>query len=510
MALTKEGTEKISLEDAFSRAHEIIRLSGESPAQDLTVTRLMLAILYCTYARKGTEYEDVEDIDDAIDMWESLYAPGRFDSERINGYLEEYRDRFYLFDPIHPFYQSHVEDLGGTEYSSAKLIGNLSQSNNKDRLFSHMCEGHDIALSYDEAARWVLYLHSFDDVSLKPSKSMRGKKHASINTGWLGRIGPIYVKGKTLFDTLMLNFVLADRDGEPFSTDGKPVWELEPCTEERRTIMPPSDPITMLTIQTRRFILKRENGAVVGYQAVGGDVFSSDNMFIEQMTVWRGGKDGNYHPKRLNPARTLWRDFSAIMSTTKDTKEPGVQIWAMALKEREMFPYDQATFLTTGIKYGTNDYMAESQVSDGLSFDSRLISEGYRQWDIRVMEEIEKTEVCIGALKTFVSDLLVSVGYDKTQDKSVFSNQKAYAESQAYFLLDNRFRNWLLSLDPDADDIDDYVEEWRSILKHILIEEVGKPILLGFGEAAFKGKDKQKNSFAAFRKFKATIYKKLR
>lgn len=59
---------------------------------------------------------------------------GYFKEDVIRTYLEKYHERFWLFHDQYPFWQI-PEAAVGTEYTVAKLNGELSESGNKVRLF---------------------------------------------------------------------------------------------------------------------------------------------------------------------------------------------------------------------------------------------------------------------------------------------------------------------------------------------------------------------------------------
>ena len=92
----------------------------------------------------------------------------------------------------------------GTEYTVAKLNGELSESGNKVRLFP-LCNGiKKQEMEYAAAARWLLYVNAYDDTSAKP----KGKGLPSPGVGWPGKLGLIAAVGDNLFQTLMLNLTL--------------------------------------------------------------------------------------------------------------------------------------------------------------------------------------------------------------------------------------------------------------------------------------------------------------
>ena len=150
---------ELSLTDVLLKAHEIRDLAGELPAQDTAVLRLLLAVLHTVFSRSdenGDAYE-IKEPDEALRRWGALWNEGSFPEIPVRRYLEEQHDRFWLFDPERPFFQ--VPGIAGTDYAAAKLNGALSESNNKTRLFPPCAGEGKAALSYAEAARWLLFVN---------------------------------------------------------------------------------------------------------------------------------------------------------------------------------------------------------------------------------------------------------------------------------------------------------------------------------------------------------------
>lgn len=207
-----------SILEVFRHAHEAEGLAGELPTQDIAIMRLLLAIMHATFVN-----DNVENADDAKQLWSELWELKQFPYNIIETYLKQYEERFWLFHPEYPFYQ--VADLANVmnEYKLAKgkkikneeklktvarLVGDLFQSDNAPRLFSGRNGNQQKKIPYDEAARWLLHLNGFDDDSAK-NPTPKG-------VGYLGQLGLLYAKGSNLFETLMLNFILVDDRNEVF------------------------------------------------------------------------------------------------------------------------------------------------------------------------------------------------------------------------------------------------------------------------------------------------------
>ena len=192
---------EVSLTDALLHAHEATDLAGELPAQDAAVLRLLLAVLHTVFScvdEQGIP-APFQSEEDAVARWGALWRLGRFPEEPLRRYLETWRERFWLFHPERPFWQVPQAKIG-TEYTAAKLNGELSESGNKIRLFPP-CSGEEKnGMGYAQAARWLLYVNGYDDTSSKP----KTKGAPSVGAGWLGKLGLIQAVGSNLFETLML------------------------------------------------------------------------------------------------------------------------------------------------------------------------------------------------------------------------------------------------------------------------------------------------------------------
>lgn len=269
--------QEVSLPDALLHAHEYRDLAGELPTQDAAMLRLLLAVLHTVFSRvdeNGTP-APFEETDDALIRWEELYRLGHFPEAPIRAYLEQWRDRFWLFHPERPFWQVPEAKIG-TEYTASKLNGELSESSNKLRLFSSYAGEGKEGLTYAQAARWLLSVNGYDDTSAKP----KGKGLPSVGAGWLGKLGYIQAQGNNLFETLMLNLTLL-QDGVKLWGENQPCWELdEPRSAERTEIALPDNPAQLLTLQSRRLLLDREGEIVTGFSLLGGDFFPREKLFF--------------------------------------------------------------------------------------------------------------------------------------------------------------------------------------------------------------------------------------
>lgn len=480
-----------SLTQALLDSHKYKCLANELPTLDAAILRLLLAVLQTVFCRVDTDGEDdpIEEPGAAYHRWKTLWNTGHLPEAPIRAYLAEWKDRFWLFHPEHPFYQV-PEARAGTHYSAAKLCGELSESSNKLRLFPVRTGDCKTSLTYAEAARWLLHLNGFDDTSAKP----KGKGLPSPGAGWLGKLGIIYAEGNDLFETLMLNLVLLN-GREPWE-EPSPAWEREePRSAERTEIAMPDNQAELLTLQSRRLFLERENGMVSGYGLLGGDFFSKINAFAEQMTMWdrRAGKKNEPpydQPRRLDPDRQMWRDFSIITGAGSTGRVPGVVSWVASLKSEGALNKDRVIrFRTTGVKYGDKDFFVEDILSDHLDFHTGLLDDAGKLWARLIPEKIEQTEKGAWLLGKLAEGIFKAEGGQP--DSAAQSARSRRAAQEYYAAVDIPFRTWLRSIDPKLGDGEELRAEkdaqWRTEAYRIALEQ-GKRLVRSAGSAAFTGR----------------------
>ena len=495
--MTKEHEIKeLSLTDALLYSHEYVDLAGELKAQDIAVLRLCLAVLHTVFYRYNVdgESEKIKDREMAHDRWEDLWSQGYFPEQVIRNYLEKYRDRFWLFHPQIPFYQVN-EAKKGTEYTAAKLNGEISESSNKVRMFATRSGEEKSQLTYAEAARWLLFINGFDDTSAKP----RQKGLPSPGAGWIGRLGIVEALGHNLFETFMLNLVF-DRMGDNW-TDNSPVWERAPKGDERTEIPLPNNPAELLTAQSRRLLLIRKNGVVTGYYLLGGDFFQKVNAFTETMTAWslvanKSSDIEEFQPKRHDPQKQMWREFGNLFFEERENENakagkrlPGVVDWISELRTEgrlgKFGKLGKVTFRTVSVQYGDKDFFIADTFSDSLAFHSDILRKEKRMiWGRRIEDEVKKCDALARLIEELSRKLNLSAGSEQSGED---------AKAEFYRQIDLPFRSWLEELDPQNDQIDAYeyaekrCEEWHNTAITIA-KQVADRLMKNLGPAAFVGR----------------------
>lgn len=168
----------LSLRDTLFRCQEYMDLGGENQPQNFAMLRFLLALTYTVFSRvdeKGHENDisEIADPDEAkgeiFRRWRELWNLGHFPREPFEEYFEKWHDRFWLFDPERPFWQVPSAN-GGTKYKVTKLISDISESNNKIRIFASRSGEGARCISFEEAARNLLFVNGFDDTSGKKNR----------------------------------------------------------------------------------------------------------------------------------------------------------------------------------------------------------------------------------------------------------------------------------------------------------------------------------------------------
>ena len=512
------SVEEVSLTDAVLRAHEYTELAGELPTQDVSILRLMLALLHTIFSRYSPDGEkkSLERPQDALRRWSELWRAGRFPEKPVREYLESVRDRFWLFHPERPFYQTMAAKVG-TEYTASKLNGAVSESSNKVRLFSGCSGRQKSEISYPEAARWLLYVNNYDDTSAKP----KGKNLPSPGAGWLGKLGLITVIGNNLFETLMYNLILLNPADWSVWEAEKPVWELDtPRGTERTEIAAPDNLSELYTLQSRRLYLVRAGEKVTGYTLLGGDFFDKVDAFIEPMTIWSAIKGSErtktqFQPRRHDSSVQMWREFSATFAVSDMAHIPGIVLWIEYLRKSRLIDRQRfIRFSIASVQYGDKDFFVNDLFSDSITFHTDLLTELGKRWQTMITKEIANCDELAKAVSTLAKRLEIAAG--SSDDTAGKRASVGYAREQFYYEIDVPFREWLASIDPNwercSDEESASLKNWHDTAK-MIAASIGKSLVESAGTAAIvgrMGKDEKDNdryysAADAYRKFRHKV-----
>ncbi len=300
----------ISLMELLTDWGRLKEIHADNPPTTLAIYRFLFAVLH-------RAYQGPKD----IDHWEEMQQDN---GKKAIAYLEQWRDRFDLFHPEHPFMQDAAiaEKDAGEVYLASVLHGN-----NTSTVFCHEHQWSNAVLTIPEAARLVLRLHNFDTGGRKTGATDSAAVLPMMDAA------NVLVRGCNLHETLLLNLVAYDpsRD-KPCATTGEDI----PCWE--RTYQKPNERIPVgyidyLTYQWRRVKLFVEQEQVFRVALHPGDRLPKDISTSQ----WECGiaylktKKG-LMTVRLNSTRSLWRDSAVFLQSAETSSRPRILDWIAILK----------------------------------------------------------------------------------------------------------------------------------------------------------------------------------
>lgn len=320
----------VSLLTAFRDAAQIDRICGELPSQDAAILRLMLAVLYRALPTKSVK--------DAAAQVKSILDSRTF-GDAVETYLMQFEDRFDLLDPVQPFMQvpagtrdskgrKPVEDFQGLTLDVMK----------KD--FSIALRAMPEAITFAEAARWVVHCHQADTGGRKTALAgNNGYGYGTMSPAVIGLTGCYFADGESLLDTLTLNLVGTVRD------PGLPYWE-HPQPDggaQHRVVTGTAD---LYTWQSRRIILISDGEQVVSAVVACGDAVGNEESRAFPKVVlprdsdpligWRPNTDSKVPKGELKAAQPSDKGvWVKLLNAANDASVPPVLIdWLAELADR--------------------------------------------------------------------------------------------------------------------------------------------------------------------------------
>jgi len=315
--LTVEGTmEEYSLQDVLLYPARIREVVDTAPTVTVSLHRLLVAILH--RALRGPK-----DSDEWAEMWEA----GEYDTRAVDSYLEAWRERFDLFHPDRPFYQSTNVALR-YEQPITKLTHELASPANAASLFDHSLP----EFMWFTPAQAARYLVAHQNFAVGGLVSGTGKDKYSTAAP-LCKAAICLAKGSNLFQTLMLNLHrYSPEDDIPFPSEKNDLaaWERQNGPEPVERI--PTGYVDLLTWQSRRILLipgdtsgvlqkgKSDDVQLTGVIIMKGYQFPKDLDFAAYETLvpfQRPSPKKPFAPLFLREDRSLWRDSLALLQARR-------------------------------------------------------------------------------------------------------------------------------------------------------------------------------------------------
>ena len=284
-----DGThDELGVCDTLLRSSEIAAIEAPSPLVVAALHRFLLAVLY-------RALEGPTDIDQA----KALLKSG-LPCEKMNAYLEKWRNRFWLFDEKYPFGQNPNVPKDEIE-PWTKLTPEYNATSNKV-LFDHTDTKRPGVRELKECARWLLSTMTFSISGGRgyyPSPSPNAMMCIPV--------------GRNLQETLCYNLVpYSNRD---VMKDDSAMWERAPST------LPLGAPKLMAsgyadlyTWQSRMVLLEEDaSGGVMAMRFIAGQGFHNPSNNPDPMQSYRVHKEKGILPVQFKEERGTWRDFDSLL-----------------------------------------------------------------------------------------------------------------------------------------------------------------------------------------------------
>lgn len=524
------NTRTVSILELLKNADKFWGLSNDIQIQDLSILRLLLAILTTIYSRvnaEGKPYawltlddqmrvtyveEEKFKISELFNTWKELKEKGDF-NPAIEDYLNRNQQEFNFFGSK-PFYQvsraiyeKYMAEYEATKKKKSKKVKKkttrrkkektadvtikqlnrlISESNNSSNPFSPKTTTLKNDMPLDQLIRWAITYQNFtgtaDKVKLDERSASRGWTYGSAST---------YIKGKNLFETLIYNLILVNNE-HPHNVNYSlqdPIWEqeYEKWIKKRRQedlskelAHVPQNIAELYTVQSRLLYIDWSTGKPSIF-TIAMPKLNNIDAYQEPMTTWRKDKKGKYVPiyqSKNTMNRAIWRTFGNLVPTNSEDRDPklGALNWLMRLRENNYFSSEERVNLISIylIGNGKPDSGPIGQVVDNMQinadvlFDSNPAKANY--WPGLIEDMVEVTQDCVQKYSNLIwhTEKFRHRSSSSSQDASSIANR--YVE-EMYDLLNQPFNDWLGSLSNDEDRIAK-VGIWEKNLYSLLLTEV--------------------------------------
>ncbi len=317
-----------SLQDALLYPAKWRGLGTTNPIQVLSLYRLLLAICH-----RAIGPGDLENRSALLDDWPS---------QKLEGYLERWAERFDLFHPDYPFLQ--VPDLataGLKPVPWTRLVPDRS-SGAERLLWDHSLDAHPEVITPAQAAV-ALVAH----LQFTPGGLVKVLRHSG---GQGMACGPLLTMptGGTLEETLILSLVpqiQTDHEQDLASWEKLPPT-IEVLKSDPETTTVPTGPADRYTWLSRAVLL--QSGDAITRIFYGTGLRPAESPASDPMVAMVSGKKGLF-PLKLSESRAMWRDFHALTGDRGSGSQPPEIIRTAAAIRMAQGECDPITLLAGGL-----------------------------------------------------------------------------------------------------------------------------------------------------------------
>ena len=497
----------VGLLELLRRTTEIADLACELPTQSIAIQRLVLAI--------GYRVAPPRDARDWVRQWDEG-AP----TEHMIEYLERWRDRFFLFGGRFPFMQ--VADLRTAKDAVSGLEKLIADVPNGEQFFTTR-HGRALAcIPPSEAARWLVHAQAYDPSGIRSGavgdSQVKGGKGYPIGPSWCGHLGLVWLKGKDLDETLVLNLVPTDaaqlRGVESSTEWGACSWEVSEAESAVRgdySLLDPSGTPRdisiprLLTWHSRRVRLVGNREGVTGVVLAQGDKLAPQQMHrYEPQSLWRYStpqskkfKQDVYMPRKYEAGRALWRNLPGTLPTVTTVqgvdKQPKQEFLPSATLSFH-YQLDNASIETTypkvmriqavGVTYGPQEATFEDIYSDELTLSVAVMRVEHEDLSAEIDRQVRLTEEIARDVGNLAANLARAAG---ESGEGAGDGARDRAKELFFSAVDTDFRTWLTQVD-GREGARDAGRRWECSLRQHAVGIQGA-LVRGASSSAIIGRD---------------------
>lgn len=316
------GGGDLSIRNALIRAHEMPPwFDSTQPQASAAVVRLLVAIAYRVTGLDAAA-RDPDRFDEALS---EVLCAGRFTDRNVNGYLDQWRDRFWLIPPdgsnARPFMQDPELDEALTGVPPRGIgASKLTPDNEPSYRWDNQIVGH---LTPAEATRYLLAFMWYGPGGFPDGTHPRHAPGTKWQVSPLRGSASIHPCGDNFFATLLLHLVPADPGATTFSSIGIPDWEMD-TPPGADTPLSPGDGILAHLAgrwgKTALLVPAADHLTIEGVHLATGrrrrDVTERDPYVLRWERKDKDKPTLEIIPFKPRRGRAVWRDLESLRGST--------------------------------------------------------------------------------------------------------------------------------------------------------------------------------------------------
>lgn len=449
---------EISLTDALLNARDYAALAETSPPNLIALYRLLLAVLHRALTTNNGAWRDADRA-----RWFREGLP----EEPIRVYLEQWRERFWLFHSQHPFMQVAVLAEAAETRDKQKVWTQIAiekPSPSEPAMFDHAVDTQPFSVPAAQALRDLLGFLQF-----VPGKLVQSIK-VSDKAGSLANTAAVVPTGESLLQTLSLG--LHPWDGR--RAEDLPAWERPAPTITELRAAPklaagPNDRYSRLS-RAVLLIPEDEVNSVRYIHFAAGLALEEDANAPDPMACHRINHEGKAIRISFTEGRSIWRELPSLVPDVSGTHNMPAAIlgWAANLYNA-MGSWDAPVqILTAGL--ASNQAKLLRWRAERIELPSSLLTEpdlaAELRQQIRLVEDVylKLRRVCAG----MIASTMPGPEHKETKARAKAIQENSPAAAVFFSTAERALPKLMQQI--AAGDIDAAHQDWMATLKNAAVQ----------------------------------------